>query len=237
MAYLHENGYSTIGPSQAVDRLAHSRALTSSKLVVVTFDDAFADFHRNAFPVLNQYGFTATVYIPTAFINEARTSFKSKECMTWGEIRELQNSGISFGSHTVNHPQLYELEERLVKDEVEISKQTIEQQLGCAVDSFAYPFAFPDVDSEFKKSLREILSRAGYSNGVCTSIGTAKSGDDPFFMKRIPINACDDIALFEAKLKGAYNWLSQPQYVLKLTKRYARTGPAKPHRFITSGLV
>jgi peptidoglycan/xylan/chitin deacetylase (PgdA/CDA1 family) len=235
MAYLHENGYLTISPAQAADLLAHGIALTSPRLAVITFDDAFADFYWNAFPVLRQHGFTATVYLPTAFIKEQRSSFKLKECMTWTEIRELLNSGISFGSHTVTHPQLYELPGHLVKEEVEVSKQTIEQHLGCSVDSFAYPFAFPDADPKFKKSLRKILGRAGYSNGVCTSIGTARPSDDRFFIRRIPVNTCDDLVLFEAKLAGAYDWLSQPQYFIKLAKRCKWNGSAEARQAATHG--
>ena len=221
MEYLHENGYSTIAPSQAADQLIQGGAMASAKVAVITFDDAFADFHRNAFPMLKKYSFTATVYIPTGFVKDSRTSFKSHECLTWNEIRELQSSGISFGSHTVTHPQLYDLAEPLIKEEVEASKQTIEQQLGAPVDSFAYPFAFPDADPGFKKVLQEILGRAGYRNGVCTSIGTAKPGDNPFFLKRLPANGCDDLALFGAKLSGAYDWLSQPQYFSKLAKKWS----------------
>jgi len=228
MEYLHENGYATVTPSQAAGQLADGGALASPKVAVITFDDAFADFRSEAFPILQQYGFTATVYIPTAFVNETRASFKAKPCMTWVEIRELQSSGISFGSHTVNHPQLHELEERAVKNEVEVSKQVIEQKLGLPVESFAYPFAFPDADSKFKKSLHEILSRAGYRNGVCTSIGTVRPGDDPFFMRRLPINGCDDAVLFGAKLSGAYDWLARPQYFSKLATKWKES--AKPSR-------
>jgi peptidoglycan/xylan/chitin deacetylase (PgdA/CDA1 family) len=231
MAYLHENGYLTITPSQAADQLSGGIPPGVSKVAVITFDDGFADFHRNAFPVLERYGLTATVYLPTAFIKEKRTSFKFRECMTWGEIRELQNSGISFGSHTVTHPQLYGLEMPLLKEEVETSKQIIEQQLGSSIDSFAYPFAFPEADPEFKGNLREILKGAGYSNGVCTSIGTAKVGNDRFFMKRLPVNTCDDMVLFEAKLVGAYDWLYQPQYFIKLAKQW--NGLAKPRPVAT----
>ena len=50
------------------------------------------------------------MFLPTAFINPERRRFKERECMTWDEVRECRRGGIEFGSHTVNHPKLYELD-------------------------------------------------------------------------------------------------------------------------------
>ena len=87
------------------------------------------------------------------------------------------------------------------------SKSTIEEKTGCALDSFTYPYAFPQAENQ--EMLREALRRAGYRTGVCTTVGRAGCGTDPYFMERIPVNSCDDMALFQAKLSGAYDWISK----------------------------
>ncbi len=74
--------------------------------MVITFDDGFADFYTNAFPLLNRYGFSATVYLPTAYIGKSAREFKGVECLTWDQVRALDRAGVEFGSHTVSHPQL-----------------------------------------------------------------------------------------------------------------------------------
>lgn len=217
MQYLAERGYRTVDLGQALSSLHNGGP---SNAVVITFDDGFRDFYREAFPVLNRYSFSATMFLPTAYIGTAPAKFKGKDCLTWSEVRELHRQGILFGSHTVTHPQLYGLNAQVIEEELTASKETIEQQLGAKVDSFAYPYAFPEADSSFKQMLQETLCRAGYGNGVCTTIGRTDRGTNPFFLKRLPMNSCDDLLLFEAKLDGAYDWLATPQLLVKMAKKW-----------------
>jgi peptidoglycan/xylan/chitin deacetylase (PgdA/CDA1 family) len=220
MEYLQANGYQTCSMTDAIN-LMHSDTGKALKRVVITFDDGFRDFYRQAFPVLNRFGFSAIVFLPTAYIGERTRQFKGRDCLTWSEVRELQKYGISFGSHTVTHPQLRNLDETTVEKEIVNSKKAIEQKTGVAVDSFAYPYAFPQSETEFKKVLRESLCRARYHNGVCTIVGRAGCGSDPFFLERLPVNSLDDTALFQAKLKGAYDWICRFQFVAKTARSTA----------------
>lgn len=220
MKYLHENGYTTCSPAQAIHQLQTQDA---AKLVVITFDDGYRDFYHHAFPLLNRYGFSATVYLPTAYIGERPASFKGTDCLTWAEVRELSQRGILFGSHTVTHPQLRDLRRAAINEELANSKKTIEEKLGCAVDSFAYPYAFPQADTDFTKMLRDSLRQVGYQNGVCTIVGRANRRSDSLFMERLPVNSCDDAALFAAKLAGAYDWVARSQYVSKMVKARLRS--------------
>jgi peptidoglycan/xylan/chitin deacetylase (PgdA/CDA1 family) len=219
--YLQGNGYRTVSLAEGVGGL-RGESPAAHKQVVITFDDGYQDFYRHAFPVLSQCGFSATVFLPTAYVGESPVSFKGRNCLTWAEVRELNHHGIRFGSHTVTHPQLRDLSPAAVKEEISSSKKTIEEKLGCQVDSFAYPYAFPQTDIDFRNMLRDLLVEAGYRNGVCTIVGLARSKSDPFFMERLPVNCCDDDALFQAKLAGAYDWIAKFQYASKLTRACLR---------------
>jgi len=218
MESLQQAGFSVIGLAEA--SRCCSEPQTAGKKVVITFDDGFRNFYTSAFPVLNRYGFTATMFLPTAHIGESHLTFKGKECLSWAEVRELQQHGISFGSHTVTHPQLHDCDANSLQQEIVGSKQTIEQKLGCAVQSFSYPYAFPETDASFKQSLRQELRQAGYENGVCTTVGRPGPTSDPFFLKRLPVNSDDDSQLFLAKLAGSYDWLAKPQYLVKMAKKW-----------------
>ena len=217
MQYLYTNGYRACTLDQAINHL-NGTVPAPGNPVVITFDDGYADFYRSAFPIMNQYGLTATVYLPTAFIGERAVRFLQKDCLTWSEVRELREHGITFGSHTVTHPRLRELNAGAIKKEIVDSKNAMEGKLGCAVDSFAYPYAFPQTDTEFKRMLRELLQEAGYRNGVSTIVGRAGRKSDPLFMERLPVNSFDDRALLQAKLAGAYDWIAAPQHLTKMAK-------------------
>jgi peptidoglycan/xylan/chitin deacetylase (PgdA/CDA1 family) len=214
MSYLHEKNYSVINLQ---DLKKSFDARDSTKCVVLTFDDGFYDFFTNAFSILKKYNFSATVFLPTGFIHNERLSFKGKECMTWNEVRHVQSKGINFGSHTVTHLQLNNLSTKEIENEIKLSKNKIEDETGIMVESFSYPYAFPE-NKEFGITLRTLLKKCGYTNGVTTKIGTANNGDDTFFQPRLPVNTADDILFFEAKLQGSYDWLNKPQIFIKRFK-------------------
>src|SRR5687768_4101108 len=67
MKHLHRNNYSVLDLESAADKLSSGQALPE-KSVVITFDDGYEDFLFHAWPVLQRYDFTATVFLPTAFI-------------------------------------------------------------------------------------------------------------------------------------------------------------------------
>jgi peptidoglycan/xylan/chitin deacetylase (PgdA/CDA1 family) len=222
ISFLARNGYTTPNLIEAGEQLESGG--DHSKSVVITFDDGFRDFYTQAFPVLRRYGFSATMFLPTAYIDGQRRSFKDRECLTWSEVCELREAGMLFGSHTVSHPKLVKLSPSEIRRELSESKAELERRLGEPILTFAYPFAFPQANREFSESFRRALVEAGYKVCVTTEIGCIRNGDDPLHWKRLPANTCDDLSLLEAKLAGAYDWLSVPQTAVKRLKSLFRPG-------------
>lgn len=234
MQYLHENNYSVISLSDAVDLISATQSspqrpydsttqrLNDSiaqqpKYVVLTFDDGYKDFYTDAFPSLKQYGYPATVFLPTDYIGNGLAGLRCKQHLTWKEVRELQIQGIVFGSHTCSHPQLYDASSAALKDELARSRSTIETKTG-ACDGFCYPYKFPDQDGHFVAVLTKDLKSTGYTYGVSTRIGTVNKLTDLFSLKRVPVNSGDDLPLFQAKLEGRYDWLYNFQATIKRTR-------------------
>ena len=217
MDFLHQNGFQGVTLQEGLERLDSSEG-SSKQAVAITFDDGFRDFYTEAYPVLQKHRFSATMYLPTAYIGDTTKSFKGKECLNWNEVHELDNAGIEFGSHTVNHPKLVELSKTEIHTELSESKQRIENELGKPTHSFAYPYAYPQQDTEFSRHFTSVLEQCGYDNCVTTAIGTARHSHNRFQLKRLPANSADDKPLLAAKLTGAYNWLATFQRLKKLIR-------------------
>ena len=186
--------------------------------VVLTFDDGFRDFYTHAAPILKRYGFTASVFLPTAFIaeeKESRKKFKDKDCLIWPETRELADEGISFGSHTVTHPKLIEFTRREIEYELCHSMEVIKKNTGLPTDTFCYPYSFPQQNRIFLNTLSSIMQECGYQVALTTKIGTICPENVSLFLPRIPVNDFDDNIFLARKLDGSYDWTQKLQSLYK----------------------
>ncbi|OGS04644.1 MAG: hypothetical protein A3G41_07150 [Elusimicrobia bacterium RIFCSPLOWO2_12_FULL_59_9] len=118
----------------------------------------------------------------------------------------------------MTHPELKRLSPGEAEGEIACLKDTIEPELGTQVKSFSYPFAFPETNKAFGRTLLNLLEKHGYDRGVSTIISTANNCSDHFFMPRIPANSWDGGPFFRAKLEGGYDWLYVFQYASKFVR-------------------
>ena len=213
MKWLHEAGYQTLTLAGLRDAIENGGV--PSKSVVITFDDGYRDFYTDAYSAMRRYGYVATIFLATGRIQDTPARIDGADYLTWNEVAELHREGIEFGSHTVSHPDLRSLGPDEIDYELCFSKDTIEDHLGSAVTSFAYPFAFPEEDRSFVRFLEDQLKSYGFGTGVSTILGRAGVNDSRFFLPRLPVNSWDDHALFRAKLEGGYDWLHWPQWLHK----------------------
>jgi peptidoglycan/xylan/chitin deacetylase (PgdA/CDA1 family) len=216
---LRDAAYRVVDLAQALI-LVETDDVARSRLAVISFDDGYRDFITDAWPVLQEFGFSATVFLPTRFIGGR---FNGRECLTWAEARELSREGVSFGSHTVSHRNLRGLPWSEITQELRASRRHIEDALGIAVTLFAHPYAFPREDPQFVADLRQELVESGYKVGATTLIGRLRKGDDPLSVKRLPVNDHDDNELLRCKLSGAYDWIGRAQAVSRVSRRVLGT--------------
>lgn len=215
---LRDQGYKSLSLHEALVRL--NTGALGERIVVITFDDGFRDFYTHAAPLLEEFGFTATVYLPTGYIGGERRCFRGRECLCWQEVRELHRRGFSFGSHSVSHSRLKDLPWEEVAVELSDSKARMESELDEEIRDFAYPYAFPQHDRHFVNRFTQLLRRVGYRSCSTTIIGRMNCYEVPCVLKRLPVNNSDDEELLAAKINGLYDWLQPVQSVVKKRKEY-----------------
>ena len=221
MQQIDELGYTVLSLDAAI-KMMDSQSV-ASKQVVITFDDGLRDFYTHAVPVLQRYGYPATMFVVSKFVSGYGDHGNGRASMTWAEVRESDALGMQIGSHTATHPQLRAVPAGQFESELRNSKEEIEHHMGKQISSFSYPYAFPEEDTSFVERLRTSLKDAGYECGVSTILGSANWQSDRYFLPRIPVNTYDDPDLFKAKLEGAYDWLHAPQWAYKVLRARFRS--------------
>ena len=98
--------------------------------------------------------------------------------LSWEHVREMSDSGISFGSHTLSHPFLTRIPRKQAQREIHLSKDIIAQQIGKPVTIFSYP------SGDFNSEIKGIVKETGYSAAVSTIPGYNSTHDDVHALKR-----------------------------------------------------
>jgi len=97
--YLQSNGYHPIS-IQEFAAAVEGRQSLPEKAVVLTFDDGYASFYTNAYPLLKKYQYPAVLSVVTSWI-ENQTPPQGTPIMTWDQIREVEASAlVTVASHS-----------------------------------------------------------------------------------------------------------------------------------------
>jgi peptidoglycan/xylan/chitin deacetylase (PgdA/CDA1 family) len=119
--------------------------------------------------------------------------------MSWDQIREMKDTGIAFGSHTVYHGMLPFLGDAEAAFELADSKRRIEEELQCPCDFLAYPNG--DWDAEVVAELYGM----GYRAAVTQDFGVNIAGGSPYVLRRVEVPSHDPLASYAYRAKKALN--------------------------------
>jgi peptidoglycan/xylan/chitin deacetylase (PgdA/CDA1 family) len=180
MEYLVANGYSTVNLAEVYLAMAGLRDLPA-KPVVLTFDDGGLDNYEVAFPLLEQYGLTATFFVITK-----RVGVDGQ--MNWDQLREIQ-------SHTVGHPDLTGVSDERLKTELADSRSALAEAIGQQEYVLSYP------SGEHDERVIEAAKAAGYVLAVATGGGEELDPDSIFEIKRKRVQAYASIDAFARLVK------------------------------------
>ncbi len=175
MQYLKDNGFHPITLDELYSNIVFNTTL-QDKPIVLTFDDGYSDNYTNAYPVLKEFGFKATVFVITGCIGTG-------PFLNADQLKEMDKNGVEIQSHTVTHKKpLSEMTAAEQKTELQDSKAALESLLGKKVDYFAYPWGKYNTDT------LKLIQESGYKMAFTTAEGKADKSNGIYKLKRIYIS-------------------------------------------------
>ena len=196
MKYLQSHGFKVISLDALVTALTEHQTLDRNS-VVLTFDDGYINNYTEAYPILKELGYPATIFMVSDLVG-------TPGYMKWDHLKEMMRHGITIGSHTRHHAYLPEVYANDIVEEIGGSKKILEEGLGQRVDYFSYP------TGGFTQEIKEKVKQAGYK-GACTTNRGDDADEDVFELRRIRINTDESNFSLWAKLSGYYNAFRKPK--------------------------
>jgi len=121
----------------------------------------------------------ASVMAWAGALPESRPFFRP---MTPQEVVTLADGGlIEVGAHTVTHPVLSSLPAIRQKEEIQRSKETVEDIVGYNISNFAYPYG------DFNPESVAVLRECGFTSACSTAPSGVQKGNDLFQLPRIHV--------------------------------------------------
>lgn len=133
MAYLVSRGYTAVSAEQLGNALL-SKTKLPGKPIVISFDDAYADFYKYGYPIMQKYHLISSLAVPTGLLENG-------SYFNWGQLKEMVGSGQVFAyNHTWSHYNIGAASVEKAQSEVSTAKAQLQENLGKSSSVFFYPY-------------------------------------------------------------------------------------------------
>jgi len=157
MDYLRDHHYSVIAMQDLVDFFDHGKALPP-KPILLTFDDGYADFATDAWPLLQSHGFKATMFLPTGLLEKSGY-------LQWSTIADIEKENlVLMANHTYSHHTMRS-SLSIITTEITLSEKDLKAHHLDEPQIFAYPYGENSDQSE------QFLKQQDYKLGFTTKHG------------------------------------------------------------------
>jgi peptidoglycan/xylan/chitin deacetylase (PgdA/CDA1 family) len=162
MAMLKAAGFHPISAEQYARSPGGSAKDLPSRPILITFDDGQLDSYRYADPILEKYGFRATMFVITSPVDK-----KNPYYLRWDELRKMRDSGRwdlqlhAGAAHTMvqvdgkgtrgaayanrlwqdGRLESFAAYQRRVTSDLDVGVKRLRAELGIRANLFAYPFS------------------------------------------------------------------------------------------------
>ncbi len=196
MAILKRVGFVGTSLVRALDGEKRGEA---RPVVALTFDDGYEDNYVYAAPILERFGFAATIYFVAERLGKrvdwtGDPVWSGHRLMEASLARELVSRGFEAGSHTLTHPDLRAIPDERARREIRESRERLSQELSAAVTTFCYPYG------SFGEQHPEMVREAGYRAARTVRRYRFGGTPDPFRMACRPVSGRMGLFRFQATI-------------------------------------
>ncbi|HUH96383.1 MAG TPA: polysaccharide deacetylase family protein [Anaerolineales bacterium] len=203
MKLLYDWGYTTITTSMLVQAITQGASLPPHP-ILLTFDDSWGSQYTNAFPVMQEYGFTGVLYTVVGYMNKTSGLPTDPNYLTTDQLKEMAAAGWEIGSHTETHQNVTVMTDDQLHYEIVQSRKDLQQALGVPILTFAYPFGGAN------SAVTDYVHFAGYIAAMGATGFTADQGKGNLYeLQRCEIKGSDDAKSIIRFLP----WLGDPSFI------------------------
>lgn len=199
LGHLKDGGFTPLTFADLAAALRYGGSALPERPVVITFDDGYADFHTEALPILDRYGFAATVFVTSGWLDDAGPHAAGRpldRMLTWGQTKEAAAHGVEVAGHSHSHPQLDQIGDDALREELSRNKALLEDQIGRPVTTMAYPYGYSSA------RVRRAVATAGYEAACAVNNALLASRHDRFAVPRLTVGRGTTLAKFQAAVAG-----------------------------------
>jgi len=147
-----------------------------SNYLLLTVDDAFESFYKNAWPIIKDKKIPCLLFVSTREVGK-------NGYMTWDQIREVKESNlVTIGNHSHSHDYLIDWEDEKIEADLKKSIEIFKKEIGYSPKVFSYPFG------EYSSSLKKIVSELNFEFAFGQHSGVIDTTKNLLELPRFPIN-------------------------------------------------
>ena len=170
---IEENNIKFINPKDFEYELKNNKL---QRKILLTVDDGFLSFYKNAWPILREKKIPFILFVSTREVG-------AFNYMTWDQIREISKENfVEIGNHSHTHEYLADENNNIIKKDIQKSIEIFNKELGNNSIFFSYPFG------EYSNDFKNIIKDFDFKYAFGQHSGVMDETKDFYELPRYPIN-------------------------------------------------
>lgn len=185
LQYLRESGFSSISLYELDAALLNGTPLPTNP-VILTFDDGHIDHYTQVFPLLKEFGFTATFFIITNFADHNTPNY-----LNWQQITEMSAAGMSMEAHTKSHQDLRSRDRNYLIYEIIGSVESLYAHTAFYPRMLAYP------GGKYDPAVLNLVNELPLWRALTTENSAYHTTTNYFEMSRVRVSGNTGVTAFQ----------------------------------------